>query len=147
PAEKKRFLSWARGADLGPLLFLSGDIHISELYRVPHDKAQPKGAAFWELTASGLATDAFGYQDLFEAAVRPERLWMESRRNVVMVEVDIPRDPAKRAASKLRFTCLAAKDGAVLRDTETTFASFGPAGEKPAQPKQEPPKKKFFQLR
>lgn len=144
PAEKQRFLEWARGADLGPLLFLSGDIHVSELYRVPHHKEQPQGAAFWELTASGLATDAFGYQDLFEAAVRPERLWMESRRNVCMVEVDVPRDPAKRAEATLRFTCLAAKDGAVLRDTETTFASFGLASSRSAP---EQPKKRFFQLR
>ena len=143
PAEKKRFLEWARGADLGPVLFLSGDIHVSELYRVPHDKAKPKGSAFWELTASGLATDAFGYQDLFKAAVREERRWIESRRNVCMVEVDVPRDPAKRAEATLRFTCLAAKDGEVLKDTRATFASFGSAsgGASPA----EPPKKKFFQ--
>lgn len=147
PAEKERFLNWARGADLGPVLFLSGDIHISELYRVPHQKKQPKGAAFWELTSSGLATDAFGYQDLFEAAVRPERLWMESRRNVCMVEVDIPRDPAQRAEATLRFTCLAAKDGAVLRDTTTTFASFGPTKSAPTPTPEQPKKKKFFQLR
>jgi alkaline phosphatase D len=121
--EKRAFMSWLNKANLGPVLFLSGDIHVSELYRKPLVKGSKN--VVWELTSSGMAADAFGFQDLFELAVRPEREWVVISPNVCTIDVDIPRDPAKRAEATLHFRSLSSKDGKVMKETKTTFASFG----------------------
>ena len=120
-AERVRFLDWLEGAEVGPLLFLSGDIHVSELYRVELGA----GAAAWELTSSGLARES-GVAALFELAERPERRWIVTRPNFCVVEVDVPRDPARLAEATLRFASVGV-DGAVIQETRATFASFGAA--------------------
>ncbi|MGE0711639.1 MAG: alkaline phosphatase [Planctomycetota bacterium] len=149
--EQQAFLKWLAGAGLGPVVLLSGDVHVSELNHGPLHKDHPQVQA-WELTSSGLAADAFGYQELFEAAKRPEREWVYTQPNVCVIEVDVPRDPARRAAATLRFVCLAAKDGAVVKETQTTFESFGQAAPArdpaptPTPAPTTPPKREFFLL-
>lgn len=120
-AERVRFLDWLEGAGVGPVLFLSGDVHVSELYHV----AIGGGANAWELTSSGLAKEA-NMAALFVLAERPERRWIVPEPNFCTVEVDVPRDPARLAEATLRFVCVAA-DGRLLKETRATFDSFGTA--------------------
>ncbi|MBL4846001.1 MAG: alkaline phosphatase family protein, partial [Planctomycetes bacterium] len=119
--EREAFMTWLKAHDVGPVLFLSGDIHVSELYQ----KELAPGRNLWELTSSGLAADAFGFQAFFEKANRPERRWVVTKPNVCFVEIDIPRDPKRLAESTLRFVSKSAADGKILAETKTTFASFG----------------------
>jgi len=127
--EREAFMSWLAKHPVGATLFLSGDIHVSELYQ----KELAPGRNLWELTSSGLAANAFGYEPFFEGAKRKERRWVVTKQNVCFVEIDIPKDPKRLQASTLRFVSKSAKDGSTLAETKTTFASFGPS--KAAPPK------------
>lgn len=130
-AERDAFMAWLRKQRLGATLFMSGDIHVSELYQ----KELAPGRNLWELTSSGLAANAFGYEPFFEGAKRKERRWVVTKPNVCFVEVEIPRDPKRLQESTLRFVSKSAEDGKTLAETTTTFASFGaaPAKQKPAE--------------
>ena len=104
----------------GPLrLFLSGDVHVCELYRV----ARPGGRHAWEVTSSGLAQQN-PYADMFEMAQKPERVWISTTPGMVcLVEVDIPEGKPLDEAT-LVFKCIGA-DGQIREETRATFASFG----------------------
>ena len=118
--ERRELLGWLEdqpGCDR--VLFLSGDIHVCELYRFP----RTKGRFTWELTSSGLAQEN-PYADMFELANRPEREWLTvSRGMFCLVEVDLPAGQPIEAGT-LVFTCVGA-DGKTLAETRTTFESFG----------------------
>lgn len=135
--EREAFMAWLKANEVGPVLFLSGDIHVSELYQ----KELGPGRTLWELTSSGLAAGAFGYEPFFENAKRKERRWVVTQQNVCFVEVDIPRDPKRLSESTIRFVSKSAKDGKILAETTTTFASFG--GKRPPKP-EEPKKRRVF---
>ncbi len=139
PAERAGFLSWLARQDLGPLLFLSGDIHVSELYRVELGD----GRVAFELTSSGLA-QRNRFSDVFELLGREERRWFVARENFCVVDVDVPPDPARRAEATVRFACLGV-DGAVLQETDATFADFGvaPAPATPPGPGVAPHRRSF----
>ena len=133
--EREAFMAWLAKHPVGATLFLSGDIHVSELYQ----KELIPGRNLWELTSSGLAANAFGYEPFFEGAKRKERRWVVTKQNVCFVEIEIPKDPKLLSGSTLRFVSKSAKDGATLAETKTTFASFGASPAAP--PKVAPPKK------
>lgn len=133
-AERESFMTWLREhPEVGPVLFLSGDIHVSELYQ----KELAPGRNLWELTSSGLAANAFGYEPFFEGAKRKERSWVVTKQNVCFVEVDIPRDPKQLQQATLRFVSKSAADGKTLAETSTTFASFGSQAPAPAPKKEQ----------
>jgi alkaline phosphatase D len=129
--ERDAFMSWLKEHPTGATLFMSGDIHVSELYQ----KELAPGRNLWELTSSGLAANAFGYEPFFEGAKRKERRWVVTKQNVCFVEVEIPRDPKRLQASTLRFVSKSAEDGRILAETKTTFDSFGASSPKAAPPK------------
>lgn len=118
--ERRDFLGWLEEQpSCGRILFLSGDIHVSELYRFPRS-----GDRFaWELTSSGLA-QRNPYPEMFEMANRPERKWIAiSQGMFCLVEVDLPAGRPIEEGT-LAFTCIDAQ-GKTLAETKETFASFG----------------------
>lgn len=130
--ERAAFLAWL-GQQPGceRVIFLSGDIHVSELYRV---QVAP-GRFAWELTSSGLAQQNPA-PEAFALAKRPERQWVATTPGMFcVVEVDLPegRPPEE---GQLLFRCLDAQ-GAVQAETRAGFDSFGAAGA-PAPAGQDP---------
>jgi alkaline phosphatase D len=116
PSERKKFLDWI--AKKGSrVLFLSGDVHVSELYHVPLGN----GVFAWELTSSALANGS-RYSPAFLALQRKERKWCVVRPNFCVVEVDIPEGDI--GAGTVRFQCIGA-DGDLEQETRTTLSSFG----------------------
>lgn len=115
-AERKRFMAWLQ-RDGSRVLFLSGDIHLSELYQVPVGN----GRTVWELTSSGLANKTrFG--NVFKSLARPERKWIEIEPNVCTVELEI-KTSAPVNTGALTFRCLGV-DGTLRHETKTTLGSF-----------------------
>lgn len=125
--EREAFLRWlARRRER--VLFLSGDIHVSELYEVRF----PFGLRTWEATSSGLANST-GASDLIRLARRPERKWVVTVPNFVLIDVDVPAPPAPPTSGRLVVRCIDA-DGQLRAETKTTLAAFGGAGE-PSRPR------------
>lgn len=118
--ERKQFVSWLSKQG-SRVLFLSGDIHISELYCVPLDKKT--GYQAWELTASGLANGS-RFSTAFKLLERDERKWCVVKPNFCVVEVDIPKAKKDLLKGTVTFQCISATGG-VLQTTKTTLATFG----------------------
>jgi alkaline phosphatase D len=117
PEERRRFFEWLK-RDGSRVLFLPGDIHISELYQVPVSE----GRNWLELTSSGLANTS-RFNDMFRMFKRPERKWVVTVPNACVVEVDLPQaDPEE---GTLVFTSVDAKGGVQAR-TEVPLRALGP---------------------
>jgi phosphodiesterase/alkaline phosphatase D-like protein len=117
PTERRRFLDWLT-INGSRVLFLSGDIHVSELYRV----SIGKDAFAWELTASALANGTI-YADAFRLLRRNQRKWIVTDPNFCVVEIDIPKDDP--TAGTVKFTSILASTGKIGAQSETTLATFG----------------------
>lgn len=115
-AERRAFLAWLAGQEGCPrVLFLSGDVHVCELYHLPVGG----GRMAWELTSSGLAQEN-PFREMFTLARPPGRQWIAPEPEAFcLVEVDVPQDGPLEAGT-LRFFCIGA-DGGVRASTETTL--------------------------
>ncbi|MBI4567028.1 MAG: alkaline phosphatase family protein, partial [Planctomycetes bacterium] len=117
PVERAEFLAWVRREKITGIVFLSGDVHYSELL---HRDAGAGAADLVEITSSGLANETPAAAAKLLAALKiTGRRWMVPVANYCAVELDVPAAPKTPREGRIVFQCFASATG--KKEAETTF--------------------------
>ncbi|MCR4317667.1 MAG: alkaline phosphatase family protein [Planctomycetes bacterium] len=120
PLERAEFFEWLVANQIDGVIFVSGDIHMSEL----RSRENAGGARLFEMTSSGI-TNTLALNRMFERREEQGREWLYLTPNFCSIEVLVPEDESRRRDDgTVIFKCHDSETGEIVRETTVSLGEL-----------------------